>query len=148
MEVYQDFKEFLELLNANKVEYLVVGAHALAFYGAPRFTGDLDILVRPEGENARKILKSLADFGFGSLKLGEKDFTQSGNVIQLGHPPVRIDIITSLTGVSWEEIESGKEPGTLGSVEVFYIGKKELIQNKRALGRKKDMADIEALDEQ
>jgi len=147
MEVYQDFKELLELLNAHKVEYVVVGAHALAFYGAPRFTGDLDILVKPQADNARKIVKCLAEFGFGSLKLGEEDFTQDGNVIQLGHPPVRIDIVTSLTGVSWEQIEEGKEAGVLGPIEVFYIGKKELIQNKQALGRKKDLADLEALDE-
>ena len=147
MELYQDFKELLELLNAHKVEYVIVGAHALAFYGAPRFTGDLDILIKPDEDNARSILKCLAEFGFESLKLSEEDFTQNGNVVQLGHPPVRIDIITSLTGLSWEQIEAGKEAGGLGQIEVYYIGKKELIQNKRALGRKKDLADLEALDE-
>jgi hypothetical protein len=146
MEISRDFKEWLELLNANKVEYFVVGAHALAFHGFPRFTGDLDILVKPDKENARRLLKALGEFGFGSLQLTEDDFCGPDAVVQLGYPPVRIDILTTLTGVTWDQIQSGKSTGTLASVPVLYLGKQELILNKKTLGRKKDLADIEGLE--
>ena len=140
-----DFKELLELLNANKVEYLVVGSYALAFHGAPRFTGDIDLFVKPEQANAKRILVALNEFGFGSLNLSESDFSIPDNVIQFGVPPVRIDIMTSLTGISWEKAQAGKVSGSCGGVVVFYIGKKDLIANKKSLGRSKDLADIEAL---
>jgi hypothetical protein len=146
MELSPDFKEWLRLLNEKRVEYLVVGAYALAFHGAPRFTGDLDILVRPDPENAGKILKALEDFGMGSLNLTVEDFSRPHQVIQMGYPPVRIDLLTSLTGLTWEQIERGKTAGELGSVPVYFIGKTELIVNKRTLGRHKDLADIETLE--
>ena len=146
MEISRDFKEWLELLNAHKVDYLVVGAHALAFHGCPRFTGDLDILAKPNPENARRILKALTEFGFGKLQLTEDDFCQPDSIVQLGYPPARIDILTTLTGLSWEQINAGKTAGTLDSVPVFYLGKKELIINNKTLGRKKDLADIESLE--
>ena len=145
MEVQQDFKDVLKLLNAHKVDYVIVGAHALAFYGAPRFTGDIDILVKPDRENARRILAALVEFGFGSVELKPEDFTDPEKIVQLGMPPVRIDILMSLTGVSWEDISGGRVPGTYGDVEAFYIGKEQFIQNKRAVGRKKDIADLEAI---
>ncbi len=148
MEVQQDFKELLELLNAHKVEFVIVGAYALAFHGVPRFTGDIDILVKPDSENAGKILAALKEFGFGSLDLIESDFKEPDKVIQLGLAPVRVDLITSLTGVSWQKAFSGKVKGNFGDVLVYYLGKKELLSNKRALGRKKDLADIEALGEE
>jgi len=147
MEIQKDFKELLELFNAHKVEYLVVGGYALAFHGAPRFTGDIDLLVKPDSENAKRILTALAEFGFGSLELSEADFTVSQRVVQLGVPPVRIDIMTSVTGVSWEKAMAGKVPGSYGQTSVHFIGKKDLIANKKALGRKKDLADLEALEE-
>ncbi len=148
MEIQQDFKELLELLNAHKVEFIIVGAYALAFHGVPRFTGDIDILVKPDPENAGKILAALKEFGFGSLDLTESDFNEPDKVIQLGLAPVRVDLITSLTGVSWQKAFSGKVKGNFGDVHVYYLGKKELLSNKRALGRKKDLADIEALGEE
>ena len=147
MEIQPDFKELLELLNAHKVEYLIVGAYALAFHGAPRFTGDIDIFVRPEAKNAEKILAALDEFGFGSLDLTVSDFKDPDKVVQLGLAPVRVDLITSLTGLSYQEVFAGKTQGTYGDVPVCYIGRKELLANKRALGRKKDLADIEALGE-
>ena len=146
-KIPQDFKELLELLNSHKVEYLVVGSYALAFYGAPRFTGDIDLFVRPERDNAKRILAVLNEFGFGPLSFSETDFTLPDNIVQLGVPPVRIDIMTSLTGVSWEEAQAGKVSGDCGDVVVFYIGKKDFIANKKSLGRAKDLADIEALDD-
>ena len=147
MEVQQDFKDLLALFNAHKVDYIIVGAHALAFHGAPRYTGDMDILVRPDSENAQRILSALKDFGFGSLGLTIDDFTSLDKVVQLGVAPVRVDIVTSITGVSWEDAAAARVAGTYGGLEVYYIGKKQLILNKRAIGRKKDLADLEAIGE-
>jgi hypothetical protein len=145
MEVQEDFRDLLALFNANKVDCLIVGAHALAYHGVPRYTGDLDILVRPDPANARGILKALGKFGFGAVGLTADDFTIPDKVLQLGVPPVRIDIVTSITGVSWEEAAAGRVRGNYGDVPVFFLGKKEFIKNKRAVGRKKDEADLEAL---
>jgi hypothetical protein len=147
MEVQSDFRDLLALLNEHKVEYLIVGGYALAFHGAPRFTGDIDIFVRPQPENARRILQALAAFGFVFSNLTVDDFQNPNMVVQLGVPPVRIDLITSLTGVAWDAADASKEPGTFGDVPVFYIGREQYIANKRATGRKKDLADLEALGE-
>ena len=147
MEIRNDFKELLELFNKNKVEYLIVGGYALAFHGAPRFTGDIDLYVRPVRENAERILGALDEFGFGSLDLSEDDFANSGKVVQLGVPPVRIDIITSVSGVSWEKADMSKVPGQYGQTPVCFISREDLVTNKRATGRRKDAADIEALGE-
>jgi hypothetical protein len=146
MEIQSDFKELLASLNAHQVEYVIVGGYALAFHGAPRYTGDLDLLVRPEPANARRLLAALDEFGFGSLDLAASDFTSPETVLQLGFAPVRIDFITSLTGVSWEEAYQHRLPGRYGGVEVWYLGREQLIANKRALGRGKDLADLEALE--
>ena len=148
MEVQEDFRDFLALLNAHEVEFMIVEGYALAFHGTPRFTGDIDVFVKPDHENAKRIIKALADFGFSSLDLTIDDFKDPDKVIQLGLPPVRIDIITSISGVSWEEADASKIPGPYGDVSVFYIGKKQFITNKRASGRKKDLADLEALGEE
>ena len=145
MEVQSDFKELLVLFNEHKVEYLIVGGYALAFHGAPRYTGDMDILVRPDTKNALSILTALKKFGFGSVDLTVADFEKPDTVIQLGVPPVRIDIITSLTGVSWQDALGGRVKGKYGNIQVYYIGREQFISNKRAVGRKKDLADIEAL---
>lgn len=148
MEIYRDFKELLELFNANEVEYLIVGGYALAFHGAPRFTGDIDLLVKAESENARRILNALNQFGFGSVDLSEIDFIAPDKVVQLGMPPVRIDILTSLTEVDWVKAWTNKVAGRYGDTPVCFISKGDLIANKRALGRQKDLADIEALEQE
>jgi hypothetical protein len=148
MEVQKDFRELLALFNAHEVDYLIVGAYALAYHGAPRYTGDMDILVRPDLENARRVLSALDDFGFGSLGLRVEDFASPGKIVQLGVVPVRVDIITSITGLSWEEAAGSRENGTYGDVVVHYLGKPAFIRNKRALGRKKDLADLEAIGEE
>ena len=145
MEAQQDFRDLLALFNAHKVDYLIIGAHALAYHGAPRYTGDMDILVRPGPENAHRILKTLEEFGFGSIGLTAKDFTFPDKVIQLGVAPVRMDIVTSITGVSWEEAAAGRVQGDYGDIVVYFIGRREFIRNKQALGRKKDQADLAAL---
>lgn len=148
MEAQQDFKELLGLFNSHKVDYMVVGGYALAFHGAPRYTGDIDILVRRDEENARRVLAALDEFGFGSAGLEKSDFTYAGKVVQLGAPPVRIDIITSLTGVSWEEAFSGRVKGNYGDIPVYYLGRNQFISNKKSIARKKDLADLEALGEE
>lgn len=126
---------------------MIVEAYALAFHGVPRYTGDLDIFVRPDPENARRIMDVLNDFGFGSMGLKAEDLEVEDRVIQLGNSPVRIDIMTSLTGISWAEASSGRVEGAYGDIKVYFIGREQLIKNKRALGRKKDLADLEALGE-
>jgi len=145
MEVQQDFRDLLALFNAHNVEFLIVGGYALAFYGAPRYTGDIDIYVKPDSINASHIMTALDAFGFKSIGLIASDFDTPEKVVQLGLPPVRIDIITSLTGVTWEEAFSGRESGKYGDISVYYIGRKEFIANKRAINRNKDLADIEAI---
>ena len=148
MEVQPDFRELLSLFNAHNVEYMIVGGYALAFHGAPRFTGDLDILVKPDPLNARRILAALEAFGFTSLGLAPADFEPSDQIVQLGVPPVRVDLITSITGVSWEEAFSGRTPGTYGDLSVYYIGREQFLANKRATERTQDLADLEALGEE
>jgi len=148
MEVQQDFRNLLALFNAHKVDCIIVGAYALAYHGAPRYTGDMDILVRPDLENAQRILRALDEFGFGSLGLTVEDFTAPDKVIQIGVRPIRVDIVTSLTGVSWQEAQAGRVKGPYGDLEVHYLGKEQFILNKRAIGRKKDLADLEAIGEE
>jgi hypothetical protein len=147
MEVHSDFRDLLELLNEHEVEYLVVGAYALGFHGAPRYTRDLDVLVKPGGENARRVLEAVADFGFTSHGLTEADFDRPDRVIQFGFPPVRIDLVTSISGVSWDEAWDSREQGQMADVPVSFLGRDAFITNKRASGRLKDLADVEALGE-
>ncbi|MEK7703033.1 MAG: hypothetical protein AAB317_03635 [Nitrospirota bacterium] len=145
METQKDFKELLALFAANKVDYLIVGAHALAYYGAPRYTGDIDLFVRPDRDNAKRVLRALHDFGFDAVDLSVEDFSLPDQVVQLGVPPVRIDILTSITGVTWDAAAASRVEGRYGDLAVYYLGKGEFVLNKRATGRKKDLADLEAI---
>jgi hypothetical protein len=147
MELQPDYRDLLVLLNAHSVEFIIVGGYALAFHGAPRFTGDLDILIRANPENADRVMRALEEFGFGSTGLKAKDFLSPDKVVQLGVPPVRVDILTSLTGVAWEEAFSGRVASKYGDVPVYFMGREQFVVNKRALGRKRDLADLEALGE-
>jgi len=145
MEASNDFKELLELFNAHGVEYLVVGGYALAFYGAPRFTGDLDLWVNPTPANAGKILAALKDFGFAALGLTAGDFIKPDHVVQLGVPPLRVDLMTDIDGVTWKTGWDGKKRGEYNDIKIWFLGRREFVANKRAAGRRKDLADIEAL---
>ena len=147
MDIQSDFKDLLELFNKYQVKFLIVGGYALAFHGAPRMTGDIDLFIDTNSQNAQRIMQALGEFGFGDVGLTLQDFILPEKVIQLGVPPVRVDIITSLSGVSWEKAYRSKESGKYGNVPVFYINKELFLFNKRAIGRKKDEADIEALGE-
>lgn len=147
MEVYRDFKELLELFNAHGVEYVIVGGYALAAHGAPRTTGDLDLWVNPTPENAGRILRALQEFGIGGIDLSTADFVKPDHVVQLGVPPVRVDLVTAIDGVQWAEAWQGKLAGDYGTVSTHYLGRREFIANKRACGRHKDLADVDALGE-
>ncbi len=148
MEVQPDFKELLGLFNDHNVQYMIVGGYALAFHGAPRYTGDIDLFIKPDSENAQQILIALEKFGFGSVGIKQEDLEKPNKVIQLGYPPVRIDIITSISGLSWDEACNERVEGEYGDISVYYIGKEHYVLNKKASGRKKDLADIEALGEE
>lgn len=145
MPLNKDLREFVELLNSNRVEYLIVGAFAVAYHGFPRYTGDLDILVRPNRENARRIMEVLSQFGFGKLGIEIEDLETPGKVVQLGIPPNRIDLITALSGLSFEEAWASREAAYLDGVLVEFIGRTALIRNKENTGRAKDRGDAEEL---
>ena len=147
MEVQKDFRDLLALFSKHKVDFIIVGAYALGFHGVPRYTGDLDVLVRPDTTNGDNIMAALNEFGFGGVGLSPSDFEKEGKVVQLGFPPIRVDILTSITGVSWQQAESGSAAGRFGDLMVKYLGRLEFVTNKRALGRKKDIADLEAIGE-
>ena len=146
MKIHPDFSDFVEALRKNSVEFVIVGSFALAFHGYPRATGDIDFWIRPTERNSEALLKALIDFGFGGLEVSKEDIL-SGKIIQLGYPPVRIDLITVLEGLSAEEVWDSREKGMFGPHDVFYLGRKAYIRNKRATGRHKDLADLDLLGE-
>ena len=145
MELEPDFSEFCSLLNAHHVEFVVVGAYALAFHGAPRYTGDIDFLVRPTEDNGRRLLDAIAAFGFPTAPVTPQDVVIGRKVIQMGVPPVQIHVMSAIDGVTWDEVWKGREHGRLGDLEVAFIGRAEYLKNKKAAGREKDLADIDAL---
>jgi hypothetical protein len=145
MPLQKDLREFIESLNSHNVEYLIVGAFALGFHGVPRSTGDIDVLVRRSPENASRIEAVLVDFSFASLGLTAADFINADQVIQLGHPPNRVDLLTSITGVEFDEAWAERVAANLHGVPVHFISRQCLIRNKQATGRTQDLADLEAL---
>jgi predicted nucleotidyltransferase len=141
----QDFREFIQLLIKNKAEYLIVGGYAVGVHGYPRYTGDLDIWLNPTSKNAESILKSINEFGFSSFKLTLADFTTPGNVIQLGYPPLRIDLLTEIDGVTFEECFKNRKEVLIDDLNVNFIGYDDLLKNKKESGRPRDINDIENL---
>lgn len=145
MRVEKDFADFLKLFNKNKVRYCIIGAFAVGFHGYPRYSKDIDILVEPDLENAKKIIKAMREFGFISPDLTEKDFRQKYKVVQIGYEPLRIDILTSIQGFSFEDIWENKEIGFYGKEKVFFMGWNELIKSKRIAKRPRDLEDLRKL---
>ncbi|MEW6707942.1 MAG: nucleotidyl transferase AbiEii/AbiGii toxin family protein [Pseudomonadota bacterium] len=143
----KDFREFVELLNAGGVEYLVVGGYALAAHGHPRYTGDIDFWIGTSDENIERLLKALVAFGFGGLGLRKEDFRSPDAVVQLGYPPARIDLLTGIDGVSFEDCYPRRVMVDAGGAQLPIIHVDDFKANKRATGRMKDLADLEALDE-
>jgi hypothetical protein len=146
MELAPDFDEFIGCLTVHGVEFVVVGAYALAFHGAPRFTGDLDILIRPALENAARLLKALEAFGFPVTGLSAEIVADRRRMLEMGIPPVQIHVMSAISGVGWEEAWLHRVDGALGSHRVPFIGRETFLRNKRAAGRLKDLADIDALE--
>ena len=140
-----DFKEFVQSLNDNGVRYLVVGGYAVALHGHPRYTKDLDIWLWLDRDNALQVVAALDQFGFGSLGLGPEDFLVADQIIQLGYPPNRIDLLTSLPGVEFGECYDKRVVVVLDGVAVNFIDLENLRKNKRATGRYQDLADLENL---
>jgi hypothetical protein len=141
----KDFSEFIGLLNENKVEYLVVGGYAVSFHGYPRYTGDLDIWFNPEPENVKKLLNVLDAFGFSSLRIQKEDLIKPGNIIQLGYPPIRIDLLNDIDGVDFSSGFSRREISTSGDLWVNFISLQDLLVNKKATGRHRDLDDLQNL---
>lgn len=145
MKLHQDIREFIELCLLRKVEFLLVGGYALAFHGAPRFTEDIDLMVLVSPGNADKLHAALTDFGFGEAGITREDFLEPGQVIQLGRAPNRIDILTGISGITWQEAWTSRIQVNLDGIEIQVIGKTELIRNKQATGRPQDLADVARL---
>ncbi|MEK7794814.1 MAG: hypothetical protein AAB353_09805 [Candidatus Hydrogenedentota bacterium] len=139
-------KEFVELLNSAKIDYLIVGAHAMAFYGVPRYTGDLDILVRASEDTAPKLVSVLNQFGFSPGQFSNADFLEPKRVTQIGVAPNRIDLLTTIDGVAFDDAWEAAVPGHLDGIPTKFISKRHLIDNKRAVGRSQDIADIQRLE--
>ena len=145
MKLERDRREFIELLNARDVRYVIVGAFALAHHGHPRYTGDIDFFVEASTQNAERISQVLEQFGFENIGVVEEDFTAADQVVQLGIDPHRMDIMTSISGVAFEEAWNTREYGDLDGLQVPFISKELLKRNKAAVGRKQDLADLDYL---
>ena len=142
----KDFKEFLSLLNARRVEYLVVGGYALAAHGHRRYAGDMDLWFNPTKPNIAALLTALDDFGFWALGVAPEDLRKAESVVQLGYPPSRIDLLSSIDGVRFSDCFNERMVLTLDQIDIPFINVRDFRINKFAVGRQKDLADIEALD--
>lgn len=144
----KNFKDMLSALSAAGVEFLVVGAHAMAAHGIPRATGDIDLWVRPTKENAERVWLALERFGAPRSSLSQDDFITPDTVYQIGVPPERIDILTSIDGVLFDEAWQSRIQLIVEGITVAYLGREQLLKNKRACGRPKDLADVAWLEQQ
>ena len=142
----KDFKELLQLLNSKKVEYLVVGGYAVALYGYPRATGDMDIWIAISKDNAHKTVEALKEFGFNTPRLKKELFFEKEKNIRMGNPPLRIEILTSIDGVEFTECYRNKNTVTIDDIGINFISLEDLKKNKKASGRYQDLADIENLE--
>ena len=147
MILLPDWREFIELLNRHEVDYIIVGAWARAFHGIPRSTGDIDFFVRRSPENARRLVQVLEEFGFGSLDIGSDDFLRPDRIVQLGIEPYRIDIINTISGVTFAEAWAERVTGEIDGLPTQFLSLRLFRRNKQAAGRPKDLADLDALPE-
>ena len=147
MQFDKDFSEFVALLAAHDVRYMIVGGYALAAHGLPRATGDLDAWIWTDQQNAQRLLEALEKFGFGGIGISESDLTADDCVLQLGYPPYRIDLLTRIDGVEFDDAWGRHIELVLGGVKVPFIGRADLIANKRAVGRPQDVVDVKRLTE-
>lgn len=140
-----DFKDFLRLLNSKQVEYLLVGGYAVGYHGYPRATADMDIWIAVHSRNAGKMVEVVREFGFAVEGLSERLFLKENNVVRLGVPPLRIEVLTTISGVSFEECYRERVTDAFDDVEVHFISLRHLKANKKAAGRLKDLSDLEYL---
>lgn len=140
-----DFREFIESLNRHNVRYLLIGGYAVALHGHPRYTKDLDIWISMDNTNAANLLKALKDFGFSSLSLSVEDFLKPDQIVQLGFPPNRIDLMTSPKGIDFDTCYASREEIEIEGLKVKLIDLNNLKINKKATGRHQDLADLENL---
>jgi len=145
MRVEKDFKEFIGSLNKNSVRYLIIGSFALSYYAEPRYTKDIDFLIDSTPSNADRLMTAIREFGLSDIELGSRDILEPGQVIQLGIAPLRIDLLTSLKGIPFTDAWDRRTAGKYGDIPAFYISKQDLIDHKKLVGRKQDLADIEKL---
>lgn len=145
MLVQPDYEDMLKSLNCANVKYCIIGSFALAFHATPRYTKDMDILVEPTLANAKKIIQALNDFGFEELGLTPEDFTTKESIIQLGFEPVRIDLITSVSGIPFDDIWENRVQGIYGQTPTYFISKDHLITCKLSAGRPQDLLDVDLL---
>jgi hypothetical protein len=141
----QDFHQFVESLTEAKVDYLIVGGYAVGIHGHPRFTGDMDIWINQNQENAKRVIEAIDYFGFSSLGITVDDLLVPKNVIQMGNPPLRIDILTEIDGVGFEDCFPNKKVVTIAGLQFNFISYQDLIKNKLASGRAKDLDDVSNL---
>jgi hypothetical protein len=141
----QDFSELLNLLNEKKVDYLLIGGYAVSYYGFPRYTGDIDFWIRVNEKNVRKIVGALVEFGFASPDLKVENFLKPHSIVRLGNPPLCVEFINTIDGVEFEECFNRKEVAIIDGVEINIIAKMDLLKNKKASGRPKDLNDLENL---
>jgi len=146
IEFPRDFKEFLRLLNSKQIEYLVIGGYAVGFHGYPRATGDLDVWISANEKNALKMVEALRQFGFDLPDLNKEVFLKEKKVIRMGVPPMRLEILTSIDGVRFDECFSNRVIADFDDFKVNFISKKDLLTNKRASGRPQDMVDFDKLN--
>ena len=145
MRIQQDFRELLALLEETGVDYMVVGGYAVAFHGFPRFTKDIDIFFDASQDNIEKMIKALEGFGFSKKELDKALFLTTGNIVTFGVAPVRVDFLNQIDGVEFAEARKNRIRGKYGNIEIFFIGKSDLIKNKKSTSRSKDKADVEEL---
>ncbi|MCA9775208.1 MAG: nucleotidyltransferase [Candidatus Eremiobacteraeota bacterium] len=146
MKLSRDFSEFIECLNESKVRYLVVGGYAVAYHGRPRYTKDIDIWLDVSQENGARVVDALEKFGFAALGLTAADFQEPDTIIQLGYEPQRIDLLTSAAGLDFAKAWENQRLVKIDNVTIRFLGLQQLIENKTAVGRPQDLADIEALE--
>lgn len=136
MELDKDFKEFVELLNANEVEYLIVGGYSVAHHGFPRYTGDFDVWINPTEANSKKMMRVLDQLGFGSLGVSRKDFLHPDKIVQFGVEPLRIDVITAIDGIGeFSDAYPNRDLARYDELKINFIGYQDLIRNKKASSR-------------
>ncbi len=145
LELPADFKEFLKLLNAQQVEYLLIGGYAVGYYGYPRATADMDIWIAVHTQNARRVVAALKEFGFDVPGLSPELFLKEGQIIRMGEPPLRIEIATTISGVNFDECFADRKVEVFDGIPVNLISLKHLKLNKKASGRHKDLNDLENL---